>query len=69
VDVAGREQYRMDEFFREVLAAQDDPRQVVTDEHARYFGAELTERSLVPLGDATLGGTKYADWQARTSST
>jgi uncharacterized protein YbjT (DUF2867 family) len=69
VDVAGPEQYRMDEFFREVLAAQDDVRQVVTDEHARYFGAELTERSLVPLGEAILGGTKYADWHARTPST
>ena len=69
VDVAGPEQYRMDEFFRKVLAAHDDPRQVVTDEHARYFGTELTERSLVPLGEAILGRTKYADWQARTSST
>jgi hypothetical protein len=59
----------MDEFFRKVLAAQGDPRQVVTDECARYFGSELTERSLVPLGEAILGGTKYADWHARKSST
>jgi len=60
VEVAGPEQYRMDEFFREVLRA--DSRTVVTDEHARYFGSELNERSLVPLGDATLGDIKYADW-------
>lgn len=68
VEVAGPEQFRMDEFFRATLAAQHDPREVVTDEHARYFGTELSERSLVPLGDATLGETKYANWhgEART---
>jgi uncharacterized protein YbjT (DUF2867 family) len=62
VEVAGPESYRMDEFFRAVLATGNDPREVVTDEHARYFGAELSEQSLVPLGDATLGKIKYADW-------
>jgi uncharacterized protein YbjT (DUF2867 family) len=62
VEIAGPEQYRMDEFFRRALAARDDPRTVVTDEHARYFGTELAEGSLVPQGDATLGGTSYAAW-------
>jgi uncharacterized protein YbjT (DUF2867 family) len=62
VEVAGPEQYRMDEFFRTVLADQQDPREVVTDEHARYFGTELSERSLVPLGEAILGQTRYAEW-------
>jgi hypothetical protein len=38
---------------------------VVTDEHARYFGTELSERSLVPLGDVTLGTIKYADWKGQ----
>ena len=41
----------MDEFFRQALAARNDPREVVTDPHARHFRTELTERSLVPLGD------------------
>lgn len=62
VEVAGPEQYRMDEFFRTVLADRQDPRQVVTDVHARYFGTELSERSLVPLGEAVLGETSYAEW-------
>jgi uncharacterized protein YbjT (DUF2867 family) len=62
VELAGPEQYRMDEFFRMVLADQQDPREVVTDERARYFGAELSERSLVPLGEAILGETRYAEW-------
>ncbi|HSV67568.1 MAG TPA: SDR family oxidoreductase [Mycobacteriales bacterium] len=64
VEVAGPEQYRMDEFFRTALAAHQDPREVVTDEHARYFGTELSERSLVPLGAAILGEVRYADWLA-----
>ncbi|MFF0870027.1 SDR family oxidoreductase [Nonomuraea sp. NPDC003560] len=63
-EVAGPEQYRMDEFFRDALAGLGDPREVVTDEHARYFGSELTERSLVPGDDATLGRTTYRDWAA-----
>ena len=62
VEVAGPEQYRMDEFFRTVLADQQDQRRVVTDERARYFGTELGERSLVPLGEAILGATRYAEW-------
>ncbi|MFI7107117.1 SDR family oxidoreductase [Nonomuraea sp. NPDC050227] len=63
-EVAGPEQYRMDEFFRDALAGLGDPREVVTDEHARYFGSELTERSLVPGDDAALGRTTYQDWAA-----
>jgi uncharacterized protein YbjT (DUF2867 family) len=60
VDTAGPEQYRMDDFFRQALA--DDQREVVTDEHAQYFGAELTETTLVPGGEATLGRIRYEDW-------
>ena len=52
----------MDEFIRAALTALNDSREVVTDEHARYFGTELSERSLVPLGYAVLGETKYAYW-------
>ncbi|MFI0421199.1 SDR family oxidoreductase [Spongiactinospora sp. 9N601] len=63
VEVAGPERYRMDEFFRDVLASWGDARQVVSDPHARYFGAELAEDSLVPEGDgARLGRVRYFDW-------
>ncbi|MGI5273275.1 SDR family oxidoreductase [Nonomuraea sp. CA-218870] len=62
VDVAGPEQVRMDEFFRETLASRGDPREVVTDPHAHYFGAELRERSLVPDDGAVLGEIRYRDW-------
>lgn len=55
VEVAGPEQFRMDEFFRQALTVWGDPREVVTDPHGRYFGGELSERSLVPGDGATLG--------------
>lgn len=62
VDVAGPQEFRFDELIRLALAARNDPRQVVVDPHARYFGAELDERSLVPAGGARLGEIRFADW-------
>jgi uncharacterized protein YbjT (DUF2867 family) len=63
VEVGGPERFQMDEFFRDTLAGWGDPREVVTDPHARYFGAEVLEESLVPVGGgATHGDIKYADW-------
>lgn len=62
VEVAGPQRYRMDEFFRKVLAERNDPREVVTDKHARYFGTELADGSLVPAGPATLGTIDFAEW-------
>jgi uncharacterized protein YbjT (DUF2867 family) len=62
VDVAGPEQFRFDELIRQGLAARKDPREVVADPHARYFGAELSERSLVPLGAARLGEIRFQEW-------
>jgi uncharacterized protein YbjT (DUF2867 family) len=62
VEIAGPDRYRMDEFFRQALAARKDPRTVVTDPHALYFGSELGVDSLVPLGAATLGRIHFTDW-------
>ncbi len=67
VEVGGPEQFRMDEFFREALAAWGDPREVVTDPHAHYFGSELGERTLVPGDGATLGKIRYRDWPGRNA--
>lgn len=69
IEVAGPDRFRMDEFFRDALAALGDRREVVTDPHARYFGAEPGEHSLVPTGDAALGRIHYRDWQARAAAT
>jgi uncharacterized protein YbjT (DUF2867 family) len=68
VEIAGPEQFRMDEFFRNALTAWGDTREVVTDSHAHYFGAEMQERDLVPGDGATLAEIKYADWLASTAA-
>jgi len=62
VEVAGPQQFRFDELIRQGLRARHDPRTVVVDPHARYFGAELGERSLVPAGDARLGRIRFQEW-------
>ena len=62
VDIAGPQQFRFEELVRQSLRARNDPREIVVDPHARYFGAELGERSLIPAGDARLGETRFEDW-------
>jgi uncharacterized protein YbjT (DUF2867 family) len=62
VEVAGPERFRLDEFIRRGLSARNDPREVIADPRARYFGAELGERTLVPGADARLGATRFQDW-------
>jgi uncharacterized protein YbjT (DUF2867 family) len=68
VEVAGPEPYRLDELIREGLEAQDDPRRVVADPDARYFGARLTETTLMPGADAQLGETRFTDWLGRLAT-
>jgi uncharacterized protein YbjT (DUF2867 family) len=67
VEVAGPEQFRMDEFFRSDLAERGDSRTVLTDPHASFFGAELDERTLLPGGGAVLGPTRYQEWSGRAT--
>ncbi|MEU1184127.1 SDR family oxidoreductase [Streptomyces sp. NPDC005820] len=65
VEVAGPDTFRLDELIRKGLAAKNDPRTVVTDPHAPYFGADLKEDTLVPGPDARIGGTRFSDWLAQ----
>ncbi|HLK78243.1 MAG TPA: NAD(P)H-binding protein [Streptosporangiaceae bacterium] len=67
-EVAGPEQFGMDEFFRNALAAGADPRAVVTDPHATFFGTERGERTLLPGAGAVLGRTRFRDWPSPTPS-
>jgi hypothetical protein len=62
VEVAGPEQFRLDDLVRQGLCVHRDPREVVADPHARYYGAELHVRALIPGDGALLGETHYADW-------
>lgn len=68
VEVAGPEQFRLDELVRHGLRARHDPREVVVDPHARYFGAELGEATLVPGDDARLAMTRFDDWFAHSTT-
>jgi hypothetical protein len=58
----GPEQFRLDELIRRDLAARKDPREVISDPHAGYYGIEVSERTLVPNDDARLGETRFEDW-------
>ena len=62
VEVAGPDRIRFDELIRRALQARNDPRQVVADPQALYFGARLDETTLVPAEDARLGETRFVDW-------
>ena len=52
----------MDQFIPAVLERADDRREVVVDQHAKYFGTELADVSLVPGPSAELGSTTYEQW-------
>jgi uncharacterized protein YbjT (DUF2867 family) len=65
LEVAGPEQYRLDELVRRALAARKDPREVIADPSARYFGAELGERTLLPGEGARIGATTLQEWLGR----
>lgn len=66
VELGGPEQFRLDELVRDSLRARNDPREVVPDIHATYFGAPLSQRTLVPGKDALLGEIRYEDWLSAT---
>jgi hypothetical protein len=52
----------MDDFVRRGLAAKGDPRRVVTDARAPYFGALIDDRTLAPDENATIFTTRYSEW-------
>jgi uncharacterized protein YbjT (DUF2867 family) len=62
IEVAGPERIPLDELVGTHLRATEDPREVVTDIHARYFGAELDDRSLTAGVGARIAATRYQDW-------
>jgi uncharacterized protein YbjT (DUF2867 family) len=62
IEVAGPEPLPLDQLARKYLAATSDKRTVIADIHARYFGAELNDRSLTPGDNPMLGPTHLEDW-------
>ena len=67
VEIGGPEKFRMDELIRRCLAAYQDPREVVSDANARYYGIQVSERALVPDDDAVLGKIRFQDWLSQAA--
>jgi uncharacterized protein YbjT (DUF2867 family) len=68
VEIAGPERAPFDEIVARYLKAVGDPRKVVRDPEARYFGGRVEERSLVPLGEARLGRIGMDEWLRRAQA-
>src|SRR5712671_5817596 len=69
VEIGGPEQFRLDELVRRRLAALKDPREVIADRNARYSGAKISERTLVPGDDARIGETTFETWLIQSGGT
>jgi uncharacterized protein YbjT (DUF2867 family) len=67
VEIAGPEQFGLDELVRQGLQSRHDPREVVTDDAAPYFGVAVDARTLVPDPGARLATTRFADWLERSA--
>jgi uncharacterized protein YbjT (DUF2867 family) len=68
VEIAGPERAPFDEIVARYLKAVGDPRVVVSDPEARYFGGRVEQRSLVPLGEARLGHVGFDEWLRRSQA-
>ena len=65
IEIGGPEPFYLDGLVQRVLGAYNDSREVIADPHARYFGTELSERSLIPGDEAELGAIRFDDWIGR----
>lgn len=65
VEIGGPDKFHLDELVRLGLAAGKDSRKVIADPQARYYGITVTERTLVPEDNATLGDIRFVDWLAQ----
>ncbi len=68
VEIGGPEQFRLDELVRRCLAALKDPREVIADPNARYSGAKISEKTLVPGNNARLGETRFETWLTQAAA-
>lgn len=67
IEIAGPERIPLDELARRYLKATKDPRQVIADVHAPYFGTELNDQSLTPGENPRLGSMRFEDWLSTAS--
>jgi uncharacterized protein YbjT (DUF2867 family) len=62
VEIGGPEKFSLDELVRRGLTAWKDAREVIADPHARYYGIEVTETTLIPGDHPQLGETRFDTW-------
>jgi uncharacterized protein YbjT (DUF2867 family) len=67
IEIAGPERVRLNELVERFLSVTKDPREVVADTHALYFGVELNDRSLVPGDNPRVGATRFEDWLSQST--
>jgi len=68
VEIAGPEEFRVDELVRRRLASLKDPREVIADPNARYDAAKISEETLLPGNDAQLGETRFEAWLTQSAA-
>ena len=67
IEIAGPEPIRQEELVGQFLKATGDARKVITDAHARYYGTEVNDQSLMPGDKPRLGSTRFTDWLSRNA--
>jgi uncharacterized protein YbjT (DUF2867 family)/quercetin dioxygenase-like cupin family protein len=68
IEVAGPERTGLDELVRRFLRGTKDPREVITDAKARYFGVAVNDQTLVPGVNARIAPTWLEDWLGRSNA-
>jgi uncharacterized protein YbjT (DUF2867 family) len=68
IEIAGPEQFRVDELVQRRLASLKDTRKVIADPNARYGGAKVSERTLLPANNARLGKTRFETWLTQSAA-
>lgn len=68
VEIGGPKKFHLDELVRRALAARKDPREVVADPQARYYGIKVSETTLIPGSDARLGETRFETWLSQSTN-
>lgn len=62
LEIVGPDRFRLDDLARQILAANEDPRPIIADTQALYFGAVLRDDSLIPSGYPRYAQTRFEDW-------
>jgi uncharacterized protein YbjT (DUF2867 family) len=68
IEIGGPDKFPLDELIRRELAAYHDPREVISDPNGRYYGIQVSEKSLIPGDNARLGETRFETWLTQAAA-